>query len=91
METPLLLDVTSKNNRVDWTKVKRVDLRFKVTREMAIFEHQEVSKLTETRANFGSNSETCESLRVELLHASTRMLKLALIAKLSAWKYCSVL
>ena len=43
METPLLLDVTSKNNRVDWTKVKRVDLRFKVTREMAIFEHQEVS------------------------------------------------
>ena len=44
-----------------------------------------------TRANFGSNFETCESLRVELLHASIRMPKLALIAKLSVWKDCSVL
>ena len=43
------------------------------------------------RANVGSKFEMCESLRVELLHASIRMPKLALIAELSVWKDCSVL
>ena len=36
-------------------------------------------------------ARTCESLRVELLHPSIRMPKLALIAKLSVWKDFSVL
>ena len=54
---------------------------------MAIFEHQEVSN----QGEFGSNFERCESLRVELFHASICMPKLALIAKLSVWKDCSVL
>ena len=55
-----------------------------------IFELRNTKK-SAARANVGSKFEMCESLRVELLHASIRMPKLALIAKLSVWKDCSVL
>jgi len=76
-------DILLTNKRGDWTKgviqVLPVKWRSSNTNKSA------------TRANFSSNFETCESLRVELLHASIRMPKLALIAKLSVWKDFSVL
>src|SRR6056300_1447954 len=76
--TALQLSILLANKRGDWTKgviqVLPVKWRSSNTNKSA------------TRANFSSNFETCESLRVELLHASIRIPKFALIAKLSVWK-----